>query len=140
MAFFHVQRPTEVPKFAAAPQQRFSQGVWKSLDFLAKKVPERFPNWKFEDVFYGCLILVLVNDFAHMPWADSPNFQKNAHNSNEFPYINCWFSRFLGYLPGRPVFFFFRFPISMATEIQIARSPRHHKWLLGGVHLANLQW
>ena len=77
VAFFHVQRPTEVPKFAAAPQQRFSQGVWKSLDFFwRKKIPERFPNWKFEDVFFGCLILVLFNDFAHLPWADTPKLPK----------------------------------------------------------------
>lgn len=110
---WHENTSNVPPRCQSLPQRR-SKGSAKESGkawiFLAKKIPERFPNWKFEDVFYGCLILVLVNDFAHLPWGDSPNFEKNAHDSKDFPYINCWFSRFLGYLPGRFLCFFFSLP------------------------------
>ena len=106
---WHFSTSNVPPRCQSLPQRR-SKGSAKESGkawiFLAKKIPERFPNWKFEDVFFGCLILVLVNDFAHLPWADSPNFQKNAHNSKDFPYINCWFSRFLGIFQGALCFFF----------------------------------
>ena len=139
---WHFSTSNVPPRCQSLPQRR-SKGSAKESGkawiFLAKKIPERFPNWKFEDVFFGCLILVLVNDFAHLPWADSPNFQKNAHDSKDFPYINCWFSRFLGIFQKAPSVFFLASPKLNGASFPGNRSPRHHKWLLGGVHLANLQ-
>ena len=121
---WHENTSNVPPRCQSLPQRR-SKGSAKESGkawmFLAKKIPERFPNWKFEDVFFGCLILVVFNDFAHLPWGDSPNFQKNAHDSKDFPYINCWFSRFLGYLPESALCFGFFLSLpqnSMATEIQ----------------------
>ena len=55
------------------------------------KVAWRSPGEKFSVVFY--------NDFAHIPWEDTPNFPKPPKRKNSF--INCWWNirgTFQGYV------------------------------------------
>ena len=111
---WHFSTSNVPPRCQSLPQRR-SKGSAKESGkawiFLAKKIPERFPNWKFEDVFFGCLILVLFNDFAHLPWGDTPKLPKKCPRFERLSLHKLLVFKVFGYLPGRPVgFLFFRFP------------------------------
>ena len=111
---WHFSTSNVPPRCQSLPQRR-SKGSAKESGkawmFLAKKIPERFPNWKFEDVFYGCLILVLVNDFAHLPWGDSPNFQKKCPQFERLSLHKLLvFKVFWGIFQGAFCVFFFASP------------------------------
>lgn len=108
---WHFSTSNVPPRCQSLPQRR-SKGSAKESGkawiFLAKKLPERFPNWKFEDVFFGCLILVLVNDFAHIPWGDTPKLPKKRLRFERLSLHKLLVFKVFGVSSRkRPVFWFF---------------------------------